>query len=86
MINGPNNVLGARDGDMVELRILRKYPCVEPDQSKAIQHELVVARVKAALKEIDEEPSNVGCIGSKAIPRSHIEKSRVASTYEIVSQ
>lgn len=68
---------------MAKLRILRKDPpCIELDQSKAIQHKLVIAWVKAALKEIDEGPSSVGHIRSKAKSQSHVGGSGVTSTDE----
>lgn len=38
----------------------------EPDQTMAVEHEAVVARVKDALKEVDYMPSCAGHIGSKA--------------------
>lgn len=43
-------------------------------KSKAIRHKLLVAQVKATLKEFGEGPSNVGHIGSKVKPRSHVRE------------
>lgn len=80
---GPNS---AHDRDLVELRVLGKdLSCGELDWSKVVHHELVVARVKAALKEFDQGPSSVGHIGSKVEPRSHAGEPGVASIDEAFS-
>lgn len=42
----------------------------------------MVARVKVALKDLDEGLSSGGHTGSKAEPQSHISEPRVASTNE----
>lgn len=65
----------AIEGGLVKLRALGKdLPSIEYDQSKAVHHELVVAHVKATLKELEDTPFNGGHIGSKMKSQASIDE------------